>query len=79
MATAVWSCGFRLRFKFSPEEIGQRSRSLAVDKMVGKHRQKLTEQVKLLLLGAGESGKSRFVKEMRITHGVKFERELLQA
>ncbi|KAK6625597.1 hypothetical protein RUM43_005896 [Polyplax serrata] len=78
MATVVWSCGCCLRFKFSPEEIEQRYRSLEIDKMIEKDRQKLRKQVKLLLLGAGESGKSTFLKQMRIIHGVKFEPELLK-
>lgn len=78
MATVVWSCGCCLRFKFSPEEIEQRYRSLEIDKMIEKDRQKLRRQVKLLLLGAGESGKSTFLKQMRIIHGVKFEPELLK-
>ena len=69
----TWSCTWCLRFKFSPEEIEQRYKSQEIDRMLEKDRQALRRQVKLLLLGAGESGKSTFLKQMRIIHGIKFE------
>lgn len=46
--------------------------------MLEKDKRTLERQVKLLLLGAGESGKSTFLKQMRIIHGVKFESELVK-
>ena len=38
----------------------------------------LFPQVKLLLLGAGESGKSTFLKQMKIIHGVTFDEEQIR-
>ncbi|GJQ85225.1 hypothetical protein Trydic_g13065 [Trypoxylus dichotomus] len=61
-----------------PEELEQRYRSQEIDKMIKKDKQVLKRQVKLLLLGAGESGKSTFLKQMRIIHGIKFEEELIK-
>ncbi|KAK9708997.1 G-protein alpha subunit [Popillia japonica] len=78
MSTLKWSCPCCLRFKFSPEELEQRYRSREIDKMIKKDKQVLKRQVKLLLLGAGESGKSTFLKQMRIIHGIKFEDELIK-
>lgn len=78
MSTVMWSCPCCLRFKFTPEELEQRYKSREIDKMIEKDKQLLKRQVKLLLLGAGESGKSTFLKQMRIIHGVKFESELVR-
>lgn len=78
MATVLRSCSCCLQFKFSPEEIEQRHKSQEIDRLLEKDKQTLRRQVKLLLLGAGESGKSTFLKQMRIIHGVKFEPELLK-
>ncbi|XP_056636975.1 guanine nucleotide-binding protein subunit alpha homolog [Diorhabda sublineata] len=78
MSTLMWSCPCCLRFKFSPEELEQRYKSHEIDKIIEKDRQAMKRQVKLLLLGAGESGKSTFLKQMRIIHGIKFENYLVK-
>lgn len=78
MSSFSWSCPCCLRFKFSPEEMEQRYKSQQIDKMIEKDKQALKRQVKLLLLGAGESGKSTFLKQMRIIHGIKFENQQIR-
>uniref|UniRef100_A0A6M2DIK8 Putative g-protein alpha subunit n=1 Tax=Xenopsylla cheopis TaxID=163159 RepID=A0A6M2DIK8_XENCH len=85
MATEMWSCSCCpeaftcwLRFKLTPEEIEQRMKSREIDRVIEKDKQTKKRQVKLLLLGAGESGKSTFLKQMRIIHGVQFEPELIK-
>ncbi|XP_046424657.1 guanine nucleotide-binding protein subunit alpha homolog [Neodiprion fabricii] len=77
-AMLTWLCTCCLRFKFSQEEIEQRFKSQEIDQELEKERQEKRREVKLLLLGAGESGKSTFLKQMRIIHGVKFEPELIK-
>jgi len=57
--------------------VEQRYRSKEIDKLIDKDKHLLRRQVKLLLLGAGESGKSTFLKQMRIIHGIHFEPELV--
>lgn len=75
---AVWYSPCCLRFKFSPEELEQRYKSQEIDRQIEKDKQILKRQVKLLLLGAGESGKSTFLKQMRIIHGLKFDNDALK-
>ena len=53
----------------------QRQISMKIDRAIRKEKQYNRRQVKLLLLGAGESGKSTVLKQMKIIHGLKFERE----
>lgn len=50
----------------TPEEKEQRKRNSEIDKELQNDRKKLKEEVKLLLLGAGESGKSTIFKQMKI-------------
>ncbi|XP_037074390.1 guanine nucleotide-binding protein subunit alpha homolog [Pollicipes pollicipes] len=67
-----------LHFRFSPEEVEQRLVSKRIDRALDKEKHQLRRQVKLLLLGAGESGKSTFLKQMRIIHGCGFDADSLQ-
>ncbi|XP_071797319.1 guanine nucleotide-binding protein subunit alpha-13-like [Asterias amurensis] len=62
----------------SPQELEARSRSKAIDKELTKDKSYLKREIKILLLGAGESGKSTFLKQMKIIHGQEFSDEDLR-
>lgn len=49
-----------------------RRRSREIDAMLERERRSTKRLVKILLLGAGESGKSTFLKQMRIINGHGF-------
>jgi len=59
--------------KTSQEELELRRRSKRIDRDIRKEERIKRRQVKLLLLGAGESGKSTFLKQMRIIHNVNYD------
>ncbi|KAI9835054.1 MAG: G-Protein alpha subunit [Sarea resinae] len=48
------------------------ARSQEIDKLIRNDGKKLKSEVKLLLLGAGESGKSTVLKQMRLMHAEGF-------
>jgi len=53
----------------SAEQKAQAAREAAIERTLEADRSRETRTVKLLLLGAGESGKSTLVKQMKIIHG----------
>ncbi|KAJ8345535.1 hypothetical protein SKAU_G00297280 [Synaphobranchus kaupii] len=54
-------------------EAEQLRRSKDIDKSISRDKTYVKRLVKILLLGAGESGKSTFLKQMRIIHGQDFD------
>jgi len=53
-------------------ERASRKRNEEIDKALRKEKSRLRKQVRILLLGTGESGKSTFLKQMRIVHADGF-------
>ncbi|KAM4635723.1 guanine nucleotide-binding protein subunit alpha-13b [Polymixia lowei] len=53
-------------------EAEQLRKSKEIDKCLNRDKTYVKRLVKILLLGAGESGKSTFLKQMRIIHGQDF-------
>ncbi|XP_061568873.1 guanine nucleotide-binding protein subunit alpha-13b [Cololabis saira] len=54
-------------------EAEQLRKSKEIDKCINRDKTYVKRLVKILLLGAGESGKSTFLKQMRIIHGRDFD------
>lgn len=63
--------------KARDRERDAKRRSREIDAMLARERRSVRRLVKILLLGAGESGKSTFLKQMRIIHGKVFDQKAL--
>jgi len=63
----------------SAEQREQAARDAAIQKQIDAERKIQSKTVKLLLLGAGESGKSTLVKQMKIIHGDGYNNEELKS
>ena len=62
----------------SEDEKQQMHASRIIDKQLAKEKIHYRRTMKILLLGSGESGKSTFIKQMRIIHGKDFYDEELK-
>ena len=60
------------------EDKSRQRASRAIDRQLEKDKVQYRRTVKILLLGSGESGKSTFLKQMRIIHGNNFVAEELK-
>ncbi|KAF3690963.1 Guanine nucleotide-binding protein subunit alpha-14 [Channa argus] len=71
-----WQCCFRTCMCCLSEE---EKNSIAVDKEIKRilkdQKKKERREIKILLLGTGESGKTTFIRQMRIIHGRGFSEE----
>lgn len=72
MAECIFNC------YQTDEDKSKRRKSRAIDRQLEKDKVQYRRTVKILLLGSGESGKSTFLKQMRIIHGNNFVSEELK-
>jgi len=52
----------------SPYELQEAKKTKEIDQYLKKERKLASRKVKLLLLGAGDSGKSTFLKQLKLLH-----------
>ena len=59
----------------SAEAREQRRINQEIERQIKKDKRDQRKELKLILLGTGESGKSTFIKQMRIIHGSGYSEE----
>jgi guanine nucleotide-binding protein G(q) subunit alpha len=59
----------------SEEQKEQKRINAEIERQLRKDKRDARRELKLLLLGTGESGKSTFIKQMRIIHGAGYSDE----
>lgn len=57
---------------YSPDDLIRKQRSIEIDRQIAKDKHDFMRTHRLLLLGAGESGKSTIIKQMQLIHFDKF-------
>ncbi|KAG0357989.1 guanine nucleotide-binding protein subunit alpha, partial [Gamsiella multidivaricata] len=63
----------------SQEDKEGRNRNEAIESQLRKDRMQMRNEVKMLLLGAGESGKSTILKQMKLIHDGGYSKEECEA
>ena len=61
----------------TPDERHAKEVNQQIQRDLKKHKRELKNTKKLLLLGTGESGKTTFIKQMRILHGKPYSQDEL--